>query len=170
MLLHLKKMGLSPTAAAGSLAAFNKLKTISLDDVANNDTDKDGISLLDKLKADDDVENTILSQEWLIELHDTLMKALEEILANIRKIIIKHYFQGVPLAKIAEERGLTRQTLYNQEVAAFKYIRAGKYGIKLADFMPSHRKYKRAKRIIEQDKRALEEMALTDTEKGLLIL
>lgn len=166
----LEKMGFSPVVIAETLAAFSKLETTSLDSVGDNETDNNSISLLNMLTAEDDVEETVLSHEWLRELHNILMTALQEVPDNVCSVIIRHYFQGVPLAQIAEEQGITRQTLYNQEAAAFRYIRTGKYGTALAEFMPSHNSYKRAQRLIKQDREAIERLQLTETERGLLIL
>lgn len=166
----LEKMGFSPVVIAETLAAFSKLETTSLDSVSDNESDNNSISLLNMLTAEDDVEETVLSHEWLRELHNILMTALQEVPDNVCSVIIRHYFQGVPLAQIAEEQGITRQTLYNQEAAAFRYIRTGKYGTALAEFMPSHNSYKRAQRLIKQDREAIERLQLTETERGLLIL
>lgn len=165
----LEKMGFSPAVIAETLSAFSKLETTSLDSVSDNETDDNSLSLLNMLTAEDNVEETVLSQEWLRELHNTLMTALQEVPDNVCGVIIRHYFHGVPLAQIAEEQGITRQTLYNQEAAAFRYIRTGKYGAKLAEFMPSHNSYKRAQRIIKQDREAIERLQLTEAERKLLI-
>lgn len=166
----LEKMGFSPVVIAETLAAFSKLEITSLDSMRDNEGDNNNVSLLDMLIAEDNVEEKVLSHEWLRELHDTLMTALQEVPDNICGVIIRHYFQGVPLAQIAKERGTSRQTLHNQEAAAFRYIRMGKYGVKLAEFMPSHNKYKRAQRLIKQDREAIKRLQLTETERGLLIL
>ena len=165
----LEKMGFSPAVIAETLAAFSKLEITSLDSVNDNEKDDNSISLLNMLAAEDDVEETVLSHEWLRELHNTLMTALQEVPDNVCGVIIRHYFQGVPLAQIAEEQGITRQTLYNREEAAFRYIRMGKYGVKLAEFMPSHNSYKRAKRLIKQDMEDIKRLQLTEAERKMLI-
>lgn len=166
----LEKMGFSPVVIAGTLAAFRKLETSSIDEIINSEKDGDGVSLLDVTAAADNVEEAVLSQEWLKELHNTLIAALCDIPSDAYNLIIRHYFQNVPLIQIAEEQGLSRQTLYNREAAAFQAIRTGKYGTVLAEFMPSHNSYKRAQRLIKQDREAIEQLRLSDTERNLLIL
>lgn len=166
----LEKMGFSPAVIEGTLAAFRKLETTSIDNIISDKKDGDGVSLLDITAASDNVEEAVLSQEWLKELHNILIAALRDIPPDAYKLIIRHYFHGVSLTKIAEEQGLSRQTLYNREAVAFQAIRTGKYGTALAEFMPSHNSYKRAQRLIKQDREAIERLQLTETERGLLIL
>ncbi len=166
----LEKMGFSSTVIAGTLAAFHKLETKSIDDILSDEEDSDGVSLLDITAASDNVEEDVLSQEWLKELHITLIAALKDIPLDAYRLVIRHYFCGVPLAQIADEQGVSQQTLYNREAAAFQAIRTGKYGTILAEFMPSHNSYKKARRLIRQDMKAIKKLNLTDTEKDMLIL
>lgn len=164
----LKALCLSPAAISGTLATLRKLETASLD--STNTGDADGISLLDMLAAGEDVEEAALSQEWHRELHELLFAALQDIPTDTRAVIIQHYFNGRPFARLARERGVTAQTLYNWQAAAFQSIRAGKHAAALAEFMPSTSSKARAERQIRADREAVEQLRLTDKEKGLLIL
>lgn len=164
----LKALNLSPAAISSTLGALHKLETVSLDSTIANDPD--GVTLLDMLAADEDVADAAIAQEWHRELHELLIAALQEVAEDIQEIIVRQYFHGVSLRKIAEEKGCTPQTLYNKENAAFQSIRVGKYGKELAEFAPTVSSFERAQRLIKQDREAVERLQLTDTEKGLLIL
>ena len=164
----LRALGLSETAIAGTLNAIRKLETASLDRYISDDMD--GITLLDTLSSDEDIEDSVLDQEWHRELHKLLMNALQDIPVDIRETLVRQFFHGVPIHRIAEESGQSRQTLWNKKVAAFLSIRTGKHGKELAEYMPTVSAYERAKRRIKQDREAVERLQLTDTERGLLIL
>lgn len=165
----LKALCLSPAAIAGTLAALSKLETASLDEL-HGGSDRDGVSLLDMLAAGEDVEEAALSQEWHRELHELLFVALQDIDADTRAIIVQHYFSGQPFERLARERGITLQTLYNRKSTAFQSIRAGKYAAALAEYMPSTSSKARAERQIKADREAVERLRLTDNERGLLAL
>lgn len=165
----LKALGLSPAAVSGTLAAFRKLETASLDELHGSD-DGDSVSLLDRLAAGEDVEEDALSQEWHRELHELLFAALQDIPADTRGAIIQHYFGGQSFEQLAHERGITPQTLYNRRSAAFRSIRAGKHAAALAEYMPSTSSRTRAERRIKADREAVEQLRLTETERGLLAL
>ena len=164
----LKALGLSQPAILGTLSAFQKLKVISLDSYTTDDDES--ITLLDTLTSDEDIEDYVVSQEWNKALRKLLFAALQEIPEDEREIIIRQYFHGIPIWKMAEESGQTRQTIWNKKNEAFQSIRTGKYGQELAEYMPSVSKYERAKRLIRQDREAIKQLHLTDTERELLIL
>ncbi len=164
----LEALRLSPAAMAGTLAALRKLETASLD--STNTGDADGVSLLDMIAAGEDVEETALSQEWHRKLHDLLFSALQEIPSDTRAVIVQHYFNGRPFARLARERGVTAQTLYNWQAAALQSIRTGKHAAALAEFMPSTNSRARAERQIKADREAVERLQLTGAERGLLVL
>ncbi len=166
----LKALSLSPAAISGTLAALRKLETASLDSMRGEETDGDGVSLLDMLAAGEDVEASALSQEWHRELHELLFAALQDIPADTRGVIVQHYFSGQPFERLARERGITPQTLYNRRSAAFRSIRAGKHAAALAEYMPSTSSKARAERQIKADREAVERLQLTDNERGLLAL
>ncbi len=164
----LEALRLSPAAISGTLAALRKLETASLD--SKNTGDADGVSLLDMLAAGEDVEEAALSQEWHRELHGLLFAALQDIPMDTRAVIIQHYFNGRPFARLARERGVTAQTLYKWQAAAFQSIRAGKHAAALAEFMPSTSSKTRAERQIRAEREAVERLQLTEDERGLLAL
>lgn len=166
----LETMGLSPAAISGAMATFRKLETVSIDSPRMDNNDGDGATLLDLLSDGTDVEETALQQEWQRELHELLFAALLDIPADIRAAIVRRYFNGISVSRIANEYGITRQTLYDRERKAFRSIRAGKYGERLAEFMPSISRKERAERLIQTSREATERLRLTETEKGLLIL
>lgn len=165
----LKSLCLSPAAIAGTLAALSKLETASLDEL-HGGSDGDGASLLDMLAAGEDVEEAALSQEWHRELHELLFVSLQDIPADARAIITRHYFNGLPFAHIADEYGITRQAVYDREQRAFQSIRAGEHAAALASFMPSTSSKARAERRIKADREAVERLRLTEAERGLLVL
>lgn len=166
----LNAMGLHPAAVAGTLAALHKQETASLEAEAYGNEDGDSVSLLDKLADGADIEGDVIEQVWQQELHAALMSALRDVPEDTAAVIVRHYFHGIPFGRIAEEKGLTRQTLHERKTAAFQTIRAGRYGAELAEFMPSMRKKERADRQIRKDRAAVARLQLSDMEKELLAL
>lgn len=166
----LKALSLSPAAISGTLVALRKLETASLDRMRGGETDGDGVSLLDMLADGTDVEADVIGQEWHRKLHELMFIALQDIPADTRAVIVQHYFNNRPFCRLAHERGITPQTLYNRVDAAFQAIRAGKYGQELAEYLPDLNSYDRARRHIKQDRAALERLQITDDERGLLAL
>lgn len=164
----LKVLGLSPAAIARTLETLQKLDTVSLDRYISDDTD--GATYLDMIASDEDVADNVLEQEWISELRKLIFSALQEIPEDAREIIIRHYFHGVSFWQMAKERNQTRQTIWNKQNAAFSTLRAGKHGHALAEFMPTATSFNRAKRLIKQDRSALERLQLNDTERNLLAL
>lgn len=166
----LKALSLSPAAIAGTLAAMRKLETASLDSVRGGETDGDGVSLLDMLEDGTDIEADAIGREWNRELRELLFKAFAEIPEDTRTAIFRRYFSGASFSRMAEGRGITRQTLCNRVNAAFQSVRTGKYGQELAGYLPDMNSYDRAQRRIRQDRDALDRLRLTDNERGLLAL
>ena len=166
----LKALSLSPAAISGTLSALRKLETASLDSMRGSETDGDGVSLLDMLADSTDVEADVIGQEWHRELHELLFVALQYIPADTRAVIIQHYFINRPFWRLAYERGITPQTLYNRVNAAFQSIRAGEHAAALAEFLPDMNSRARAERQIKADREALERLQLTEAERGLLVL
>lgn len=166
----LNAMGLHPAAVAGTLAALRRQETASLEAEAYGSEDGDSVSLLDKLADGADVEADVIGRVWQQELHAVLMSALRDIPEDTAAVIVRHYFHGISMARIAEEKGLTRTALQERKAAAFQTIRAGKYGAELAEFMPSMNRKERADRLIREDRAAVARLQLSDTEKELLAL
>lgn len=164
----LKAVGLSDAAVRGTLLAYQKLNAISLDSYTA--TEDDSITLLDALSSDEDIEDHVVTQEWLKSLHSLLLTALQEIPEDDRAIIIRNYFHGVSISQMAEESGQSRQTIWNKKNRIFQSIRTGKYGQELAEYMPSVSKYEKALRLIMQDREAIKRLQLTASERELLIL
>ena len=164
----LKALGLSQSAILGTVSAFQKLQAISLDSYTTGDDDS--ITLLDTLTSNEDIEDYVISQDWNKSLRKLLFTALQDIPEDEREIIIRQYFHGIPIWKMAEESGQTRQTIWNKKNEAFRCIRAGRYGPELAEYMPTVSKYEKAQRLIMHDREAIKQLHLTDTERGLLIL
>lgn len=166
----LKALSLSPAAISGTLAALRKLETASLDSMRGSETDGDGVSLMDMLADGTDVEADVIGQEWHRELHELMFMVLQDIPADTRAVIVQHYFNNRPFWRLAYERGVTPQTLYNRINAAFQSIRAGKHAAALASFMPSTSSKERAERQIRAERAAVERLQLTDNERGVLAL
>ena len=164
----LKAVGLSDAAIRGTLLAYQKLNAISLDSYTA-DAD-DSITLLDVLSSDEDIEDYVVTQEWLKSLHSLLLTALQELPEDDREIIIQHYFHGIPIWRMADERGQSRQTIWNKKNKAFQSIRTGKHGQELAEYMPTVSKFEKALRLITQDREAIKQLQLTATEMEQLIL
>lgn len=131
---------------------------------------KTAVSMLDKLADGTDIEGDVIERVWQRELHAALMSALQDVPEDTAAVIVRHYFHGIPFGRIAEEKGLTRQTLHERRTAAFQTIRAGRYGAELAEFMPSMSKKNKADRLIREDRAAVARLQLSDTEKELLAL
>lgn len=166
----LKAMGLSPTAIASTLVAVHKLQTVSLDAPYQEDTDVNGTTLLNIMTDGSSMEEIVIGQEWQRELHTILLEALQDIQEDIRGIIYRHYFSGVSIVRMAQEYGITKQAIYIREKKAFQSIRAGRYGTKLAEFMPSMSKKEQANRQIRRDQIAIARLQLSETEKEFLAL
>lgn len=164
----LEAMGLSPGAVAGTLAAFQKLKTVSMEESGGGDGD--GLSILDRIAAGENVEDAAISQEWHRELHEMLFKALDDLPEDSRGMIVRRYFHGVSVAELAKEIGCTRQTVFARQQAAFQEIRVGRYGPELAEFMPDAWRKEQAERRIEMDRAKLAQLQLSDSERGMLAL
>lgn len=164
----LAAMGLSPAAVAGTLAAFQKLETVSME--SSGGGDGEGLSLLDRIAAGENVEDAAISQEWHRELHEMLFKALDDLPEDSRGMIIRRYFHGVSVAELARNIGCTRQTVFTRQQAAFQEIRAGRYGPELAEFMPDAWRKEQAERRIEMDRAKLAQLQLSDSERGMLAL
>lgn len=164
----LTTLDLSPTAINGVLSAFQKLNAISLDSYTSDE--EDSITLLDVLTSNEDIEEYVISQEWLKSLHSLLITALHELPEEEQGILIRNYFHGIPISQMAEESGQSRQTIWNKKNKAFQSMRTGKYGQELAEYMPSISKYEKALRLIIQDREAIKQLRLTATERELLIL
>ncbi len=166
----LHELGLSDSVIAGTMAAFHRMKTTSIDAEIECSGEDSDASLLDFLSSDTEMENTVISQEWHKELHRILFEALADIPDEQRSLIVRHYFNGRTFRQLAEEYHITPQTLYNWKEAAFCSIRTGKYGKALAEFSSNESGKRRADSLIKQDLNALKQLELSNKEKELLAL
>ena len=166
----LRELGLSDSIIAGTMAAFHRMKTTSIEAGIECSGEDSDASLLDFLSSDTDMENTVISQEWHKELHRILFEALADIPGEQCSLIVRHYFNGRTFRQLAEEYHTTPQTLYNWKEAAFRSIRTGKYGKALAEFSSSESGKRRADSLIKQDLNALKQLELSNKEKELLAL
>lgn len=166
----LRELGLSDSIIAGTMAAFHRMKTTSIEAGIECSGEDSDASLLDFLSSDTDMENTVISQEWHKELHRILFEALADIPGEQCSLIVRHYFNGRTFRQLAEEYHTTPQTLYNWKEAAFRSIRTGKYGKALAEFSSSESGKRRADSLIKQDLNALKRLELSNKEKELLAL
>lgn len=130
----LRELGLSDSIIAGTMAAFHRMKTTSIDAEIECSGEDSDASLLDFLSSDTDMENTVISQEWHKELHRILFEALADIPGEQCSLIVRHYFNGRTFRQLAEEYHTSPQTLYNWKEAAFRSIRTGKYGKALENY------------------------------------
>lgn len=166
----LRELGLSDSIIAGTMAAFHRMKTTSIEAGIECSGEDSDASLLDFLSSDTDMENTVISQEWHKELHRILFEALADIPGEQCSLIVRHYFNGRTFRQLAEEYHTTPQTLYNWKEVAFRSIRTGKYGKALAEFSSSESGKRRADSLIKQDLNALKQLELSNKEKELLAL
>lgn len=166
----LQALNLSPAAIAGTLTAFRKLETKSIDAEAYTSSDGDGVSLLDKLTDGADVETDVLGRVWQQELHALLIKALRDAPADGAAALSRHYFSGVSYDRIAHESGVTKQAIHNRVVTALQSIRAGEYAAELAEFCPTKSKKRKADRIMRKARENVRRLQLSDAERGLLAL
>lgn len=165
----IKALGLSPGSAPGILAAIQRIEIISTD-ATQGGTDEDGLSLLEKLKSSEDVEESAIVQEWHRELHILITKALRDLPEDAQHILFRHFFQGVSYVTIAREMQCTRQSIDKKRGAAFRQIRAGGYAQQLTEFLPDMSAKRRADRYILQTKAEIEKLQLTCEEKELMAI
>lgn len=167
----LETMGLSEAAIKATLEAFRKVEDFASLDAPVSTTKGDDVGqLMDFVAAEGDMENAVISQEWHRELHTLLMDALQELSIADQGILVRHYFQGVSLAQIAEERRSARQTIHNQRSRALLAMRAGRYGPELAEFMPDMSAKETADRLIRRAREDVERLKLSSEERELLAL
>ena len=167
----LQALGLSPAAVDRTLSALRKMKTESIDrPLIDGENSGDETTLLNLLADGTDIEENVLAQEWHRELHDLLIKAIRELPEETQAVITRHYFNDISLSRMAEDYGVTRQTMYEREQKGFEAIRAGKYGAELAEYAPTESSKVKADRLIKEAREALERLQLTDWEKELIAL
>lgn len=162
----LSEMGLSEREIKTTLSAFRKLETLSLEAPAPN---TDGLTLADTIAAEGSIEGEGMAPEWHRELHALLSKALREVPAAARGVVVRHYFAGVSLTEQAREMGLTLEAMRQRESRAFRKIRRGRYAAALAEFASTQGEKRRREMLIQQAREKMELLKLSEREKGLLL-
>lgn len=164
----LKALDLSQNVIKETLRVMTSIENIqSLDACVSSDED---CTAYDFLADSVNIEEKVLAKEVQNELHDLLLKALQEIPQQTRDAIIRHYFNDIPYTIIAKEMGTTDYNLYNHEKTAFETIRKGKYGKRLSEFLQYTSRKEKNIRLSQHIKTAVTRLPVTDTERKLLVL
>ncbi len=167
----LRELGLSDSIIAGTMAAFHRMKTTSIEAGIECSGEDSDASLLDFLSSDTDMENTVISQEWHKELHRILFEALADIPGEQCSLIVRHYFNGRTFSTVG------RRIPYYP----LKHCTTGKRLLfalfapenterLFAEFSSSESGKRRADSLIKQDLNALKRLELSNKEKELLAL
>jgi len=94
--------------------------TVSLDEAMFEERGDGGQErFLDLLRAEDDVEEQILSSETGL----TVRQALAQLDPGQRDLLSRHYFEDEAVRDIARDLGLTRQGVYLREKLALRRLR-----------------------------------------------
>lgn len=103
----------------------NKKEPISLDAIAHENKDGDGVSILDMISdpdAEKDMEN-VIDKEYTERLHNDLMEAMESLTEQQRKVIIQVYFKGaVSYSAAAKFLNMHGETLHRLHDSALKKL------------------------------------------------
>lgn len=93
--------------------------TVSLDAVLFDEAGQGGERYLDVMRAEEDVEERILASETRM----TVRQALDELPADQRELLERHYLKEEPVREIARDLGVTRQAIYLREKLALRRLR-----------------------------------------------
>jgi RNA polymerase sigma factor (sigma-70 family) len=95
--------------------------TVSLDDLmAGEQTASLQERFVDRITAAENVEGELLDGET----RTVVRSAVAELPAPQRRLIERHYYEEVPVARLAEELGMSRQGLYARQRQALRQLRA----------------------------------------------
>jgi RNA polymerase sigma factor (sigma-70 family) len=95
--------------------------TVSLDHLIGEDeTPGPQERFVDLLAAEQNVEGELLTGET----RAAVRAAVAELPAPQRRLIERHYYEDVPVAMLAEELGISRQSLYARQRQALRRLRA----------------------------------------------
>jgi RNA polymerase sigma factor (sigma-70 family) len=94
--------------------------TVSLDDLVTGEDTTTQKRFVDLLVAAQNVEADLL----LGETQAVLRSAVAKLPAPQRRLIEHHYYEDVPVARLAEEWGLSTQGLYARQRQALRQLRA----------------------------------------------
>jgi RNA polymerase sigma factor for flagellar operon FliA len=95
--------------------------TLSLDDLmAGDESSGSGERFLERMAAEQNVEGELLNSETCAAVR----AAVAELAPAARRLIERHYYEAVPVARLAEELGLSRQGIYARQRLALRQLRA----------------------------------------------
>jgi RNA polymerase sigma factor (sigma-70 family) len=95
--------------------------TVSLDElISGEETEGAQERFVDLLAAAQDTEGELLNGET----RAAVRSAVAELPAPQRRLIERHYYEAVPVARLAEEWGVSRQGLYARQRQALRQLRA----------------------------------------------
>jgi RNA polymerase sigma factor (sigma-70 family) len=95
--------------------------TVSLDDlIAGEQTASHQERLVDRITAARDLEGELLDGE----MRTAVRSAVAELPASHRRLVERRYYEEVPVARLAEELGVSRQGLHARQRTALRQLRA----------------------------------------------
>lgn len=100
-----------------------KLHAISLDEyIMNSSDDSYDIKLIDRMMAEENVEEVVIDSVYLRELHQSLELALDILTKEEIEVIKYKYYQNYSFDQICEIYKCTRQCIYDRLNRAFHKI------------------------------------------------
>src|SRR4051794_21062828 len=94
--------------------------TLSLDGlVFGDDAEGREARFIDQVQSEEDVEQELLDSETGIAVRS----ALEQLQPEQRRLIERHYYEGIPVRELAQELGLTRQGVYVRQRHILRQLR-----------------------------------------------
>jgi DNA-directed RNA polymerase specialized sigma24 family protein len=95
--------------------------TLSLDDLMAGDKTADTRErFIERITAEQNVEGELLKSETCAAVR----AAVAELAPAARRLIERHYDEAVPVSRLAEELGLSRQGIYARQRIALRQLRA----------------------------------------------
>jgi RNA polymerase sigma factor (sigma-70 family) len=95
--------------------------TVSLDElISGEETASPKERFVDRLAAAQNLEGELLDGET----REAVRSAVAGLPASQRRLIERHYYEEVPVARLAEELGVSRQGLYARQRQALRQLRA----------------------------------------------
>jgi RNA polymerase sigma factor (sigma-70 family) len=94
--------------------------TLSLDELLFEEgTDRPSVRLVDRIAGDQDVEQQFLDSET----RTVVRSAVEQLPPPHRRLIERHFYEGIPIAELAEEMGVSRQAVYGRQRKILRQLR-----------------------------------------------
>lgn len=95
--------------------------TLSLDDLMAGDKTADTQErFIERMTAEQNVEGELLNSET----RAAVRAAVAELAPAARRLIERHYYEAVSVARLAEELGVSRQGIYARQRLALRQLRA----------------------------------------------